>query len=204
MRYPYPQTQIKGQKMAELAPDSTEVRVSGGFRIEISPDELVVSEARSTEASFAIYLTYGVLFLFILYKLVLTNRFLPFFALLLAIVVRYLFVGIHNLRCTRETLEVIDIFHGRAKQTKFYTRSEVKTIRFGAVSYSKYGGIGGLIFEAAGKRIKTLYGLKCAEAQDILDELQRLGFDVYRDPGMPMMVEMELSRRKSRLAFLFR
>jgi hypothetical protein len=57
-----------------------------------------------------------------------------------------------------------------------------------------------LICEAAGKRIKMLYGLKSVEANKILNELQRLGFDVSRDPGMPMMVEMEEAHRRSWLS----
>jgi len=118
--------------------------------------------------------------------------------LLLAVgVLRYFFFGVRNLRCTRENLEVIDVFRGRAKRTRSYRRGDVGGIRFGSVSFSRYGPTGGLISEVAGKRINTLYGLRCIEAQKVLDELQRLGFNVCHDPGMPMMIEMEESRRKS-------
>lgn len=101
------------------------------------------------------------------------------------------------MRCTRETVEVTDILPGRVKRTS-YARTEVKEVRFGTVSIARYGSVNGLIFEVADKSIKTLYGLRSIEAQRILDELQRLGFRVYSDPGMPMMVDIEKSIRKSK------
>jgi hypothetical protein len=117
--------------------------------------------------------------------------------LLVLATLRYWLVGIHDLRCTRDGLAVIDVFHGRKTKTRFFPRAEVRRVRFGAVSYSKYGATCGLIFTAADKSIKTLSGLKCIEAQEILDELQRLGYNVVHDPTMPMMIEMERARRKS-------
>jgi len=115
----------------------------------------------------------------------------------------YWFGKAHNMRCTHQVLEVIDVRRGRTVQTSSYSRAEVNGIKFGAVAYSRYGAQCGLIFEVAGKRIKMLYGLKCVEAQKILHELQNLGFDVCLDVGMPMMVEMELSRRNSWLGRWF-
>jgi hypothetical protein len=105
----------------------------------------------------------------------------------------------NNLHCTRDKLDVIRVSCGRKNKIISYPEFEVKQIQFGVVTYSRYGGIGGLIFTSSGKRIKLLRGLKCVEAQKILDELQRLGYEIVRDAGMPMMVEMELSRRKSLL-----
>lgn len=161
--------------------------------IEISQDELTVTKDRSKENTFSTYLVGCVVALcFALYWG------LPFSLFLLTMVgIGYLLSRAHNLRCTRETLEVIDIIHYQGSETRSFSRTEVKGICFGAVSYSKYGAICGLVFEAAGKKIKMLYGLKSPEAQKILGELERLGFDVIWDPGMPMMVEMETSRRQS-------
>lgn len=195
--------QTDSQTVAESSPDSTELQTSGGFRIEISPEQLSVTDDTSAKSPLWLYLTYAA---FLCYVLVSEGRSSAFLFLLLLSAIRafqYLFVGVHNLRCTRENLEVIDVFHGRAKKTRSYKRSDVTGISFGTVSFSRYGATGGMIFEAAGKRIKALYGLKCVEAQKLLNELQRLGFDVCRDPGMPMMIEMEQSRRKSWFGKLF-
>lgn len=188
--------------MAGSAAHSVEPQISGGFRIEISPDELTVTEFTSARTRLWVYLTYAVVFCCLLVS---AGRSSEIFLLLLlgASVFRYLFVGVHNLRCTRENLEVIDIFYGRTRRTRSYKRNDVSGTRFGAVSLSKYGPTGGLIFEVAGSRIKALYGLRCVEAQKVLDELQRLGFDVCRDPGMPMMIEMDQSRRNSWFGKLF-
>jgi hypothetical protein len=188
--------------MTGLATYPTDVETSGGFRIETSPEKLTVTRAMSSKARLWIYLTYAFIFFYLLFSVGRSSAFL--LLLLLAIGgLRYLFNGVHNLRCDRNNLEVIDIFPGRTKRTRSYNQSEVSGIRFGAVSFSRYGANGGLIFEVAGKKIKLLYGLKCIEAQKILDELQRLGFNVLHDPGMSMMIEMEQSRRKSWLGKLF-
>jgi hypothetical protein len=190
--------------MTEAAPHIIGIHTSGGFRIETYPDEIVVTKVASAESPtgrmrFVRYLAYGALLSCASFALLISARqFLPFVVIFLAVaILRYLLVGIHNLRCTRDGLDVIDVFHGRKEKTRLFPRAEVKRVRFGAVSYSKYGATCGLIFTAAGKNIKTLSGLKCIEAQEILDELQRLGYDVVHDPAMPMMVEMEQSRRKS-------
>jgi hypothetical protein len=179
--------------MAESESPSTEVLVSGGFRIEISLNEIAVTGAKGNKKYIPILLAA----VFIGYLL---NRSSPFWILVIIAMagLQYWFRGVHNMRCTRETLEVTDVSPGRANRIKSYARTDVKEVRFGEVAVSKYGGTGGLIFQVADKQIKTLYGLKPIEAQRILNELQRLGFDVYQDPGMPMMVDMEKSRRKTK------
>jgi len=42
-----------------------------------------------------------------------------------------------------------------------------------------------------------LDGLEIIEAQRLLSELKRLGYDTVYDVGMPMAVEMALERRNS-------
>jgi hypothetical protein len=183
--------------MTESECHSAELQVSGGFRIEISPDELTVTEAKAKHR----YLSYLVSAVFIGYLIILVLARGPSsFWVLLLVAAGGLwgwFTGVHNVRCTREMVEVTDILPGRVKRTT-YARAEVKEVKFGAVSIARYGSVNGLIFEVAGKPIKTLYGLRSIEAQRILDELQRLGFNVYSDPGMPMMVDIEKSLRKSK------
>jgi hypothetical protein len=209
MRFDFFELQFAGKskpKAKTMGTESQSVRVqtTGGFRIETHPDEIIVTKAVSAEDATATkrwlrYCAYGALLSCALFALLISARRYPLFlTILLAIaVLQYLFGGVHNLRCTRESLDVVDIVHGRIRRTRSFPQSEVKRVRFAAVSYSKYGAITGLVFTAAGKNIKTLYGLKCVEAQQILYEIQRLGYDVEHDVAMPMMVEMEQSRCKS-------
>lgn len=179
-------------------PDRT---VTGGFCIESSRDELTVAKLRRVSR------WRNILFVFILLGILLVNRsiaawiVLPTIFALLAL--RIYFTPDHNLQCDRDELKVVDVLHGKTGSILRYERSEVKGIRFGTVAISRYGGTGGLIFDAFGEQVKCLYALKCVEAQKILTELQRLGYDVTTDPGMPMMVEMEQSRRNSWLGRIF-
>ena len=188
--------------MDESECHSTELLVSGGggFRIEISPDEVTVTEAKEKGR----YLSYLVSAVFIGYLIIQVLAQPSSFWILLLVAAGGLWGwfkgvhGVHNVRCTRETVEVTDILSGRVKRTS-YARTEVKEVRFGTVSVASYGAVNGLIFEVADKPITTLFGLRPIEAQRILDELQRLGFKVYSDPGMPMMVDIEKSLRKTKL-----
>ncbi len=183
--------------MTETAPHLIGVRTTGGFQIETRQDELIVTASLLTGRKRLVsYLACGIIFSCIF--LFSASRYSLFFVIFLAIIIalQYAFTGIHNLRCDRDSLDVIDVFHFRPKRTRSFRRDEVKRVRFGAVSYSKYGAICGLVFTVASKDIKSLYGLKCVEAQRILREIQRLGYDVEHDVAMPMMVEMEQSRRK--------
>jgi hypothetical protein len=81
--------------------------------------------------------------------------------------------------------------------TADYPRESVQRIRFGAVSYSRYGAICGLVFNVQGRDVKVLKGLESPEALRILTELRRLGFDTVQDVGTPMMAEIVIERRNS-------
>ncbi len=186
--------------MAESECHATELLVSGGFRIEISPDQLTVTESKEKGR----YLSYLVSAVFIGYLIIVVLARPSSFWVLLLVAAGGLWGwfkgvhGVHNVRCTRETVEVTDILPGRVKRTS-YARTEVKEVKFGGVSVARYGAVNGLIFEVENKSIQTLYGLRPIEAQRILEELKRMGFNVYSDPGMPMMVDIEKSLRKTKL-----
>lgn len=175
---------------------SAEIQESGGFRIEISPDGLRVSKSKPRHGLLWLSIVYAALFLFVLLAYGL-NRTLIFLALLFAGHVYSFLLGCRSLLCTREDFSVISIFPGRQKRTKTYPRAQVEDVIFGAVSFSKYGTNNGLIFRVGDKRVKVLGGLRCIEADLILNELGHLGYKISRDPAMPMMIEMEQSRRKS-------
>jgi hypothetical protein len=183
--------------MAETTSPPTELQTSGGFRIQISQEGLSATQDNSLISRFMLYLFYCFLFLYAVYAFQFQRaNFVPVLIVFAIFLPGFLLSQDHNLRCTRNALEVIDVLHGRTRRTRSFQRSEIKDIRFGVVSpFSKYSSCG-LIFTVAGKNIKSLYGLKCVEAQKILNELQRLGYDVSFDPDMPMAVEMEQSRRQ--------
>jgi|SRR5215469_4615355 len=112
---------------------------------------------------------------------------------------RNLFPSGESLTCDSSGLIVGRIprssLHGRWVYESF-ANSAVKEMSFGAVERSPYGTITGLRFMVDGKRKKILAGLESPEAAEVLDALASLGVSVTRDPGMPMLVEMALSRRK--------
>jgi hypothetical protein len=109
----------------------------------------------------------------------------------------WLFSGHNDLHCTSERMDVIRMVRGQMKNKRTFLKESVMKIRFALVRYSQYSPTCGLVFYVAGKKIKTLEGLESPEAQTILRELDRLGFDVVHDVGMPMMVEMALEKRNS-------
>jgi hypothetical protein len=103
--------------------------------------------------------------------------------------------GKMKLRCTPDVIEVIDLYRGRVRKTYSYARSEVKKLQYDA-RLSILSESGSLVFNVRGERMRCFSRLKCLEAQRILDELRRMGYDIVRDPGMKMSMEMEQTRRK--------
>lgn len=193
--------QAEGLKSSDATRPITSAQTSGGFRIDIGNDGLAVtaiSPFRFSRPSRKTYLLLGLAFCVGLSLLQASGSVFVIGAafVLVVLILRYTFVETHNLRCTRDNLEVIDLVRGRTRKTRVFLRTAVREIRFGPVSYGRYGAVCGLIFTVADEKVKVLSGLQCVEAQKILDELQRLGYDTVRDVGMPMMVEMEESRRK--------
>jgi hypothetical protein len=187
--------------MAEIA-DQPGVESSGGFRIGVSRDELTVAADPSSMPRRLIAWVLAMMLVVALgTELILSGGSLTglLVALFIAAVlgIPYLLTTDRNLRCTRAAIEVIRVRRGHVVQTVAYQRLDIGPIQYGAVSYSRSGAIYGLMFRAAGKRIKSLNGLKPVEAQRILRELERLGYEVQHDAGMATRVEREMARRNS-------
>jgi hypothetical protein len=108
---------------------------------------------------------------------------------------RGLFGGRQILRCSRSRMEIVDVDLGRKWRRRIYARKHVEEFGFGGAGMT-IGSRRGLTFVADGTRIRIFPGLKAPEAQSILAELKRLGFDTVRDPEMVRMVELEQARRK--------
>lgn len=115
---------------------------------------------------------------------------------------RWMFPSGESLVCNADTLTIGRIpdyvLTGRWSFQNFPTRS-VKQLTFATVRVGRYGGTPGLIFQVGGKKKKILFGLEAPEAAQVLQGLSKLGVDTVHDPAMPMMIDMVLSRRKSRL-----
>lgn len=196
--------------MPQLA-STTETIRDGGFRIDIQPDELTVTADKTAwvvrKKSRKSQIFYVVFVLLVVCGLV-SDLFstisqdgpgsLAFLAVLIGLGVLIAYAqGCKNLRCNRESLEVIKVARGRIMSTTSYPRGSLQKIRFGTVSYAGYAAVCGLVFEAGGKRVKVLRGLGSPEARRIVAELRLLGFDTVEDVAMPMMAEMAMERRRS-------
>lgn len=186
--------------------------VSGNVRITILTHELVVT-IPATRADLSAILS-ALLIAFFLYKLVDVIRDLVIghpgsegliasaLVVLLALWIvfqlsRGLFGHREVLRCTEDQLEITEFDFGHAWRRRSFFREDVKQIEFAAVGFSRYGAILGLRFSAGGRQVKLLRGLRAIEAHKILVEFEKLGFDTKVDPAMPMMMEIEESRRRS-------
>jgi hypothetical protein len=101
-----------------------------------------------------------------------------------------------RLRFTPDVIEIIETHRGRLHRTQSYLKADVTTLHYEEEMSIFPGTKGRLCFTVGDQQIKCLYPLKCLEANRILSELQRMGFDVLRDAGLPMMIEMEQARRK--------
>lgn len=181
----------------------------GGVRIDVRPDELTVTpdpkawqKKKSARWGRAFrFIVFGAFGLALLGRIAELNHPLEFLLTFGALIgLSYsiaMFAGQYAIHCTRDSFEVIKMVRGLERNRKTYPRMEIGQITYAPVSYSRYGAVNGIVFKAAGKKMKTLGGLDCPEAQTILKELDRLGFDVLHDVGMPMLVEMALERRNS-------
>jgi hypothetical protein len=103
-----------------------------------------------------------------------------------------------ELRCTSEALEIKRMFRQQVRRKRSYARADVKRIQFSS-DYAPWwlrATHASLTFLAEGNPVSCLTGLKSVEAQRILNQLRRMGFDVVQDVALPMAVEMEQSSRK--------
>lgn len=74
---------------------------------------------------------------------------------------------------------------------KTYAKEDVGPIAFAVITVSNHGATTkGLTFTVHENEVKVLSGLKAIEAQQVLGELHRLGYQVVTDPAMKMLIEM--------------
>jgi hypothetical protein len=119
--------------------------------------------------------------------------FLPVLPLL--IVWEMLYSGSVNLKCTRDTVQATRMVCGKVRRIFFFPKNEVTRFQYVDGFNPLNGRSGYLSFFVGERSIKCLPGLKCVEAQLVLNELERMGFDVVSNPAMSGMVQMEQSRR---------
>ncbi len=166
--------------------------VSGNVRIRTLPHELVVTIPATREASSVVLP--GLLCAFLLYMsgglvhellddlsaskaAVLPAVVLLIFSWMIFQLSRLLFGRREVMRCTNDDLDIINLDFGYAWRRRSFVRQDIKGIEFVAVGFTQYGSVTGLRFNAAGKQIKLLRGLRSVEAQKILAKLSELGFD---------------------------
>jgi hypothetical protein len=119
---------------------------------------------------------------------------LPIFPLL--IVWETLYSGTVNLKCTRDTIQTTRMVFGKVRRILSFPKSEVTRFQY-VDGFNPLNGRSGYLSFFVGERLfKCLPGLKCVEAQLILNELERMGFDVVNNPAMSGMVQIERSRRQ--------
>lgn len=186
------------------------------FKIEITKDRVSVSTANGgwppklkTIGLSLLYLAYAAIFIHPILPPIHEWRAPRSWPLLLVVpvvvtrllweAVRNLFPSGESLTCDSSTLTVGRIPRSSLQGRWVYESVAINTVReldFGGVHRSQYGTVTGLRFKVDGNKKKTLAGLESPEAAQILDALASLGVSVVRDPGMSMLVEMALSRRK--------
>jgi hypothetical protein len=197
--------------MANPAQISTGTIRGGGFRIEISAGELIVTRDKAAVALRKPSITRSVLkaiFPVVATLLILIEVGnwwrrggpLAFFLLALLfglpLLLNY-FRPKNDIRCTPENLEVIRVRRGKTIGKWTFPRNLVSTIRFTVLSQSRTDQTCGLVFLVQGNKVKVLEGLEIVEAYRILQELERLGYEAPGDVSMPMAVEMATERRNS-------
>jgi hypothetical protein len=172
--------------------------VSGNVRIAILPHGVVVTIPATRKAPSVVLP--GLLCAFLLYMsgglvhellddlsaskaAVLPAVVLLIFSWMIFQLSRLLFGRREVMRCTNDDLDIINLDFGYAWRRRSFVRQDIKEIEFVAVGFSQYGSVTGLKFNAAGKQIKLLRGLRSVEAQKILAKLSELGFDTGTRSG---------------------
>jgi hypothetical protein len=103
---------------------------------------------------------------------------LPWTGLPLAIAIRILYPGTKNLRCTRQAIELERRFLGRTISTLSFPKADVGRFRYVAPLFPWIASANHLSFWAAGKWLRCLPGLGSEDGQQILNALERLGYEV--------------------------
>lgn len=193
--------------MPDTPTKQPETVADGGFRIEIGTDDLTVTadrsawKARKRSVASRMYVALFAMVVAALFMVRTADDGWQAFVLLALILGIAAIVGwlqrTRNIYFTREAFEVIEMLHKREVGRVRYSREQVQRIEFAPVSYGRYQAVFGLVFRVDGKKVKVLRGVESPEAQIVLRELKRLGFDAVIDVGMPMAAEMALERRNS-------
>ena len=84
---------------------------------------------------------------------------------------------------------------GKVRRVLTFPKKNVTRFQFVDGFNPLNGRSGHLSFFVGERSVECLPGLRCVEAQLILNELERMGFDVVSNPAMSGMVRMEQSRR---------
>lgn len=120
--------------------------------------------------------------------------FLPLFPL--SIVWEMFYSGTVNLKCNRDTIWTTRIVCGKVRRILSFPKKDATRFQY-VNGFNPLNGRSGYLSFFVGERlIKCLPGLKCVEAQLILKELERMGFDVVSNSAMSGMVQIEQSRRR--------
>lgn len=186
--------------MTDVNRNADEALIVSGFRVISTEDELAIAKdnnayASSTRRRRVVALCACVVFAFWVYVvefirirkgLEVAN--VPWTLLLictsapLILVLRALYPGIDDLLCTRESVQVTHKILGKFQRVRLFPVTDVRGFRYVAEAFPWFGRTGCLGFFAAGKQVTCLPGVKGSEAQQILDELEKRGFDVIRVP----------------------
>jgi hypothetical protein len=190
---------------------------AGGFRVVISPREIEVIRDKKTFDSSTRKKRLAILLSGVIVScLMLIGQFIridiahplpvawathtfpwvsPGCFLPLIIALGVLYSGAVNLSCTQDEVQATWIRFGKVKRVLSFPKNEVTRFQY-VDGFNPFSGRSSYLCFSVGERsVKCLPGLKCVEAQLILNELERMGFDVVNNPAMSGMVQMEQSRR---------
>jgi hypothetical protein len=183
----------------------------GGFRIDIEPDQLTVvrdaGAAAPSTGTIAVRLLAVVCVVAVALKILFDA--VPAFGnsppSVLAFVVILIGIGVlwawhskaDNIHCSRKRLEIVRAVRGRIAARRAFPRSHIRQIGFTAISWSTSGPRFAIVFKVNGREVEVLRGIESPEAQTVLRELDRLGYDVDFDVGMPTLVQMAIERRRN-------
>ena len=201
---------MTGDEILSIKSGANRTTRTGGFQIEVSGFSIRVTKDSTAHARNGmsklrqvLLNVFSVLILvaFIVNWIQKTQRVSPVLILVFTLVILIphvqSFFTVNNIYATPDVLQVIRVTNRRVNGTWSFPRQEVGPIRFIELSASQYGSTCGLQFKVGTEEVRVLSGLKAPEAQKIMIELERLGYEAPRDISMPMAAEIELDRRQS-------
>jgi hypothetical protein len=173
--------------MEKTAWKSEETLREGGFRIEVHPGELIVTRDPSAwnprmrrSRHWQIAVAIGVAIIIVVNLTKSPSELVPpvSFPILLGILLFFLWpLGVNNIQCTREHIEVIRLHRGIEIGRWLFPRSLVERVHIEqAFGRSEMGFT--IAFTVNGNTVQTLRGIRLDEAQVVLLQLRDLGFDV--------------------------